>query len=141
MPIVNVDGVTLGNYRTNLSGNDLNRKWDSPSRDLHPEIFYIKQRIQQDRKHVRMFLDLHAHSRKMNSFFYGGESEDGQLHLFPFVCSKLNRYISKDECSYGIDPGKKSTARAIVQNEMGVRKSYTFEVSFFGHTDVHTFIS
>jgi murein tripeptide amidase MpaA len=36
VPMVNIDGVILGNYRTNLSGNDLNRKWDNPNRELHP---------------------------------------------------------------------------------------------------------
>lgn len=130
--MVNVDGVTLGNYRTNLAGYDLNRKWDFPDRKQHPEIVAIKQKILEDRKNVRLFLDLHAHSRKMNSFFYGGQSDGGTLHLFPFICSRLNKYINKDDCSYGIDPGKKSTARAVVQNELGVKKSYTFEVSFFG---------
>lgn len=27
--MINPDGVVFGNYRTNLSGYDLNRKWDS----------------------------------------------------------------------------------------------------------------
>jgi hypothetical protein len=26
--MVNIDGVIIGNYRSNLMGNDLNRKWD-----------------------------------------------------------------------------------------------------------------
>lgn len=134
--MVNIDGVTVGNYRTNLSGNDINRKWDHPSKQLHPEVWYIKQKISEDRKNIKLFLDLHAHSRKMNSFFYGGQSSSEMLQLFPFICSRLNKDINKDDCSYGIDPGKRSTARAIVQNELQVKRSYTFEASFFGRTKV-----
>lgn len=29
IPMVNVDGVIFGHYRSNLGGKDLNRKWDS----------------------------------------------------------------------------------------------------------------
>lgn len=30
--MVNPDGVVAGNYRTNLSGIDLNRRWDGGNR-------------------------------------------------------------------------------------------------------------
>jgi murein tripeptide amidase MpaA len=43
VPMVNVDGVISGNYRTNISGNDVNRQWIFPSKALHPEIYYLKQ--------------------------------------------------------------------------------------------------
>jgi murein tripeptide amidase MpaA len=36
IPMVNPDGVVVGNYRTNLSGNDVNRKWDFPNKTIHP---------------------------------------------------------------------------------------------------------
>lgn len=35
IPMLNPDGVIHGNYRSNLSGNDLNRHWLSPNKDLH----------------------------------------------------------------------------------------------------------
>lgn len=43
VPMVNVDGVVNGNYRSNFSGNDVNRQWQEPSRKLHPEVYYLKQ--------------------------------------------------------------------------------------------------
>lgn len=64
VPMVNVDGVINGNYRTNISGNDINRQWMFPSKQLHPQIFYLKQQILNNKKNVTFFLDIHAHSRK-----------------------------------------------------------------------------
>ncbi len=31
IPIVNPEGVILGNYRTNINGYDLNRNWRNPT--------------------------------------------------------------------------------------------------------------
>lgn len=33
--MINVDGVYYGNYRTNLSGADLNRIWRYPRKDFN----------------------------------------------------------------------------------------------------------
>ncbi len=35
VPMINVDGVSIGNYRTGLSGRDFNRQYKDPD----PEIF------------------------------------------------------------------------------------------------------
>lgn len=71
VPMVNPDGVVVGNYRTNLSGSDVNRKWDFPAKAIHPEVFHIKRKLAEDRKEVRFFLDLHAHSRKYTALNVG----------------------------------------------------------------------
>ena len=70
--MVNVDGVLYGNYRTNLAGTDLNRSWRSPRKDLQPEIYYIKKYLQSINKNapISMIIDLHGHSKSLNSFFY-----------------------------------------------------------------------
>ena len=34
--MINPDGVIHGNYRTNLSGKDMNRYWEDPSKTLLP---------------------------------------------------------------------------------------------------------
>ena len=36
VPMVNVDGVISGNYRSNLSGSDVNRQWLFPSKKGQP---------------------------------------------------------------------------------------------------------
>jgi len=45
VPMLNPDGVIHGNYRCSLLGCDLNRKWQTPNKFLHPTIFYTKQMI------------------------------------------------------------------------------------------------
>ena len=36
IPMVNVDGVINGNYRSNISGSDVNRQWLFPSKKFQP---------------------------------------------------------------------------------------------------------
>ncbi len=64
--MVNPDGVYYGNYRTNLSGNDLNRKWRNPSRTLHPEIYYLRKYLCEINRNnpISLIIDFHGHSRK-----------------------------------------------------------------------------
>lgn len=42
IPMCNPDGVIIGNYRTSLSGNDLNRQYLRPHPRLHPGVTHIK---------------------------------------------------------------------------------------------------
>jgi len=43
VPMLNIDGVIVGNYRCNLSGADLNRQYIEPSKKAHPTIYFTKQ--------------------------------------------------------------------------------------------------
>ena len=43
--MINVDGVIIGNYRTSMAGNDLNRRYVDPDFRLHPEICAIKNLV------------------------------------------------------------------------------------------------
>jgi hypothetical protein len=52
----------------------------------------------------------------MNSFFYGSKSTERDTKLYPFVCSKLNKFISYSESSFTDDPSKKTTARVVLEN-------------------------
>lgn len=70
VPMLNIDGVVVGNYRTNLASVDLNRQWAEPSKKNHPSIFYTKQLIKRVNEERDLFLycDLHGHNRKKNIF-------------------------------------------------------------------------
>lgn len=43
IPMINVDGVIVGNARSSLVGLDLNRRWTDPSPFAHPEIYHLKE--------------------------------------------------------------------------------------------------
>ncbi len=42
IPMLNPDGVILGNYRTGLFGKDFNREFHCPDKDIFPEIYSLK---------------------------------------------------------------------------------------------------
>ena len=43
VPMLNPDGVVLGNYRGSLAAVDLNRRWAKPSARHHPTIYALKK--------------------------------------------------------------------------------------------------
>ena len=85
VPMVNPDGVLIGNYRTSMAGCDLNRRYDEPDFRFHPTVWSIKNMCEDllygdPLKHfgpvckaedIIAFIDMHGHSRKKNVFIYG----------------------------------------------------------------------
>lgn len=151
-PMVNVDGTLYGNYRTNLSGADLNRIWRSPRKEIHPEIYYIKKYLSLINKEspISLIIDLHGHSKSLNSFFYGnptkkdplsGASEDSRL--FPYVCSKKIKQISFAQSTFSISEDKKNSARVVMAEMFPKAHVYTLESSFHGwrkdHSAIHEY--
>jgi murein tripeptide amidase MpaA len=45
VPMLNPDGVVLGNYRTGLSGKDFNREYRNPDKFLFPEVYHFKKLV------------------------------------------------------------------------------------------------
>jgi murein tripeptide amidase MpaA len=43
LPMLNPDGVILGNYRCSVTGVDLNRQWAEPHETNHPTVFHLKR--------------------------------------------------------------------------------------------------
>lgn len=90
IPMINVDGVIAGNYRTSMSGNDLNRQFFQPDKHLHPEVVSIKKMMHhlthgkkkklEDKEGIEIleedivaYIDIHGHSLKKNVFMYGNQ--------------------------------------------------------------------
>ena len=73
VPMLNPDGVIVGNYRCSLAAADLNRRWAKPSARLHPTVHALKRLLLrlQTRQSIAIYVDLHGHSRKQHVFMYG----------------------------------------------------------------------
>lgn len=129
VPMVNPDGVIHGNYRSNLAGSDLNRKWETPSKRLHPEIYALKKAILElaQRTQILMFCDMHGHSKKKNAFIYGCTDKSNPLSTkeFPYLVSKASKSFSFEDCSFGIKQDKRGTARAVLWKTLSIPNVFT----------------
>ena len=144
VPMINADGVTIGNSRSSLVGLDLNRRWAEPNASIHPEIYFLKQIMQQQAdtpQGISIFCDLHGHNRKDNCFFYGCNkaADEGMLswtktRLLPKIFASVEEMFDYANCRFKQDKYKLNTARVVVWNEMKVTNSFTLETSMYAKT-------
>ncbi len=73
--MLNPDGVILGNTRTGVAGKDLNRRYNRNGDFVFPEvnavIDYMTKLKQKYGKKFLFIIDIHGHSNRKNSFFFG----------------------------------------------------------------------
>lgn len=73
--MLNVDGVVMGNFRTSFYGKDLNRLFKKNQLLLIPEVELCKVEFENlvkiHKNKIFLFLDIHGHSVRRNSFCYG----------------------------------------------------------------------
>ena len=141
IPMLNPDGVIVGNTRSSLTGKDLNRQYRTVIRETYPSIWYTKAMIKRllEDCGVVMYCDMHAHSRKHNVFLYGCENKrqpEKKLseQVFPLMLHKnVADKFSFENCKFKIQKNKEGTGRIVVWM-LGVTNSYTMEASFGGTT-------
>ncbi|CAF1447114.1 unnamed protein product [Adineta ricciae] len=149
VPMLNPDGVIVGNYRCSLTGKDMNRNFRHPHKQSFPTIYHIKQLVQtlqKERREILAFCDLHGHSRKSNVFAYGCDGCDGpqpdmknflSARVLPFIMSKIApEMFAFDDCKFHIHRCKESTGRVVMWREMLIKNSFTLEASFGGSSIV-----
>ncbi|KAL4432647.1 hypothetical protein ABPG74_004940 [Tetrahymena malaccensis] len=146
IPMMNPDGVIYGNFRCNISGVDINRQWQQPSRILHPSVYHAKKMIATSREEglrLEYFIDLHGHSKKMNSFIYACRKDEDLVscRVFPVIYSKISSIFQFKDCTFSLEQYKESAARIVMWNEVNkIREQifecfniFTVETSFFGY--------
>ncbi|KAJ3143740.1 Cytosolic carboxypeptidase 2, partial [Irineochytrium annulatum] len=160
VPMLNPDGVIVGNYRCNIYGFDLNRCWRprSPewSRTKTPEIYGVKDMIARtmQSRELALYCDLHGHNRKQGIFLYGchNDDDDGECdgapgrpprpchytrryreRVFPLMLSRnATDLFSFRKCQFRMQKSKEGTGRITVRRSCGIIDSFTLEASFCG---------
>ncbi|DAA31131.1 TPA: hypothetical protein BOS_3802 [Bos taurus] len=142
-PMLNPDGVYLGNYRCSLMGFDLNRHWLDPSPWAHPTLHGVKQLIIQmyndPKTSLEFYIDIHAHSTMMNGFMYGNIFEDEERFqrqaVFPKLLCQNAEDFSYSSTSFNRDAVKAGTGRRFLGGLLDhTSYCYTLEVSFYSYT-------
>jgi hypothetical protein len=148
--MLNPDGVFYGNYRSNILGVDLNRRWPNPSKLLHPTIYYAKFYAKQciaDHQ-ILLFCDMHGHSKKRNVFMYGCVSAQNDMNqhrnnnlirLVPYIFGQKSKIFSFPDCKFANEKEKESTARLVMFKEYNIMNSYTLESTFYAPYSTKTF--
>tara|TARA_B100002003_G_scaffold246089_1_gene275048 strand:+ start:1941 stop:3077 length:1137 start_codon:yes stop_codon:yes gene_type:complete len=95
IPNMNPDGSKRGHLRTNAAGRNLNREWISPTLEFSPEVFVVKNAMQNSG--VSFMLDVHGDESLPLCFIAGTEGLSGwserqqrQLDFYKQNLEKLN---------------------------------------------------
>ena len=138
VPMMNPDGVLVGNSRTSFAGCDLNRRWGKPNEVIHPEVYSTKQMITKlsNQRNIAFIIDCHGHFGTFNSLFYCNYKDNKRTcKLFPYICSKLSKIINFQQCTFAMPRYKLTTERIVLFNELAEEDNnniVALETSFFG---------
>lgn len=142
IPMLNPDGVFLGNYRCSSVGNDLNRHWLNPEEWAHPTIVATRNLLLQY-KHdpevdLDFYIDIHSHSVGTSAFMYVNYIEDAKESqlIFPKLLSVRTPYFSYAQSKVCKDVSKLGSGRRALGELLQVANHcYTLEVSFYCWTN------
>ena len=143
VPMLNPDGVVLGNNRCSLQGYDLNRCWGHPTLSKHPSVYQLKKKLKdlvfQRHNEIYVYCDLHGHSKLLNSFVYACHKVSGssctwsKVRLLPRILAQKTHLLDYHKCTYTVEQNKLNTARVIIWKEFNVVNSFTLETSMYAY--------
>ena len=139
IPMLNPDGVIIGNHRTGICGKDLNRQFAEPAETFHPNIVALRNNVEETlfkkKRKIFAYIDFHGHSQKKNVFMYGASYPVYnplyyRVKILPKLLSKKTEMFRFYSCVFRISPNKMTTSRAIFSGEYGICHFYTLEASY-----------
>jgi len=146
IPMLNPDGVVVGNTRCGLDGNDHNRCYSNPLDGFQSVLHRLKDLVRrlQSESEVALYCDFHGHSRRFGAFMYGcntvpdgaitraQEENEKSSRIFVQEMARESGDFDINSCYFAVQPGKESTGRVVMWKEVGISQAFTFEVSFCG---------
>jgi len=97
---------------------------------------YMKENLT-DKKQLKMFLDIHAHSNKRSIFCYAPKPEKGtetvSSKTLPGILDEMSEMFSLKNSDCNNLESKKYSARLGIHNIYKLMDSYTVEASCFGY--------
>ena len=147
IPMINVDGVSIGHYRLDPFGYNLNRCYLNPEYRSDPEIYAIKKLflLYNSIYKLRYYFDLHADMNVKGAYTFGNAIEKFDKHvenvLFGFVFHFTCSHVNWNHCIYSEksmktkfkndNNSKEATSRVHFYKKTGLIHTYTLESSYF----------
>nr|CDS30819.1 cytosolic carboxypeptidase 2 [Hymenolepis microstoma] len=157
VPMLNADGVIVGNYRCSLVGRDVNRTYNIFGPDKIPEVHFTRKLVQYCQEICKdvVFCDFHGHSQAHNAFIYGTDSGYRSIpienttvqpktyltnpeqylidRMIPFLISKQDPgRFSFQSCRFSLQPWREGCARISLWRRFNLTHCFTMETSLFG---------
>ena len=138
---MNPDGSVRGNLRTSATGANLNREWLDPSMDRSPEVFLVRQRMEETG--VDLFVDAHGDEALPYVFVAGSEmlpdfTERQRIEQAAFIAT-FKQASPEFQDRFGYSAGKYSSdALKLASKWVGHRfgcLSLTLEMPFKDNAD------
>ncbi|XP_013412947.1 cytosolic carboxypeptidase 2 [Lingula anatina] len=148
VPMLNIDGVIVGNYRCSLGARDLNRNYRHPRRESFPTVWHTKAMMAEValKNEILIYCDLHGHSRKSNVFMYGCSNPENAANMKAFLQERMLPWLMSNKasgkfffnsCKFHIRRCKEATGRVVMYRQYSISNSFTMEATFSGTAITH----
>ena len=139
VPNMNPDGSRRGHLRTNAAGINLNREWHSPSMEKSPEVFLVRQKM--DETGVDFAMDVHGDEAIPANFLAGFEGIPSWTDELGEKYYEFGRRLAANTPEFQLDLGYEKSAPGTANLSMSTNQlaerfgavSMTLEMPFKDH--------